>query len=68
MTQRSYLTNKRIWYWIQACNLQLLSVVARISSLHLGVERTEKACVGSGIDYLTWNQDWIRVSEFTQCG
>ena len=35
--------------------------------LLLGVERTAKTCVGSGIGYSNWNQDRVRVG-FTRCG
>ena len=31
-----------------------------------GVERTEKICVGSGIGYVSLDQDWLRV-RFTRC-
>ena len=34
--------------------------------LCLGVERAEKICVGSGIGYVSWNQDRVWVG-FTQC-
>ena len=57
--------NKHVFWLLK---LYFVNICFCATVLWLGVERTEKICVGSGIGYIGQNQDQARVGCMIRCG